>query len=305
VNVRNVSLSLMAYVAGSTVLLSASAAGAAVNGPHHHGHGTKAPVIQTAPPRPSTLPNGYTVATSAFTAYAGSQDAGTANCPGTEQPVGGGAFVASDDLSVNINSSFPSGQGWQVDVGNASSLPTTVTAYAVCMAYSPKYRVVAAAPATLYSEWVSSNAANCPKGLAVMGGGAYSSSPATDIYIDSTVPNQLNNGRTAWRVAMASADPYDSTFTVYAVCRPKPAGYSIQWGQEVANGPYSEAESVVTCPGASVPVGGGGFVTDFQNQDAWIGMNTTYPSGSSWVMYENNYENLTRYIEAAAVCAGT
>jgi hypothetical protein len=306
-NVRHLSLSLMAYTAGSIVLLSASAAGAAVVHTHHHGasHGTKAPVIRTAPPHTATLPYGYTVVTNESTVYAGSQSAGAATCPGTEQPVGGGAFVSSNDLSVNINSSYPDGQSWAVDINNASALDSTYYTYAVCMNHSRYYRVVKSAATTAYSEWVSSKAVTCPKGTAVMGGGAYSTSPALDVYINSAVPNQLNYGRTAWRVAMASADPYNTTFTVYATCEPKLAGYSIQWGQPVANGPYSQNEATVTCPGASVPIGGGGFMTDFQNQDAWIGMNTSFPGGSSWSIYENNYENVNRYIEAAAICAGT
>jgi hypothetical protein len=304
--IRKLGWSLMAYAAGTTVVLTASAASAAVNRPHHHGgdHGTKAPVVRTAPPHTATLPNGYTVVTNSFPSYARTQNGGAASCPGTEQPVSGGAFVASGDLSVNINSSFPSGDAWQVDVSNASSLPTTVTVYAVCMTHSAKYRVVTSAPTTAPVEFVTSVAANCPRGTAVMGGGAYSNSSSVNVYINSTVPNALPNGRGAWRVAMANADLYSSDFTVYAVCEPKPAGYSIQIGGEVSNGPYSENEAVVTCPGASVPVGGGGFVS-FQDHDAWIGMNTSYPSGSSWDIYENNYENLTRSIAASAVCAGT
>jgi hypothetical protein len=303
---RKLGWSLMAYAAGTTVVLTASAAGAAVNGPHHHGGdlGTKAPVVRTAPPHTATLPSGYTVVTNSFTSYAGQQDVGVAMCPGTEQPVSGGAFVYSNDLSVNINSSYPSGDAWQVDISNASSLSTTVTAYAVCMTHSAKYRVVNTAMMTAPVETVTSVAANCPRGTAVMGGGAYSNSPSVNVYINSTVPNALPNGRGAWRVAMANTDLYSSAFSVYAVCAPKPAGYSIQIGGEVTNGPYSENQAVVTCPGASVPVGGGGF-SDFQDHDAWIGMNTSYPSGNSWVVYENNYENLTRGLAASAVCAGT
>src|SRR5215469_9426200 len=108
---RKLGWSLMAYAASTTVVLTASAAGAAVNQPHHHGGdaGTKAPVVRTAPPHTATLPSGYTVVTNSFTSYAGQQDVEVAMCPGTEQPVSGGAFVYSNDLSVNINSSYPSG----------------------------------------------------------------------------------------------------------------------------------------------------------------------------------------------------
>jgi hypothetical protein len=307
VNLRNLTAALMAFAAGLTLLLSASAAGAAVTRPHPHlgVAGTKAPTLRTAPPRITNLPNGYTVVSNTLTSYAGSQTSGAAQCPGTEQPVGGGAFVASDALTVNINSSYPDGGSWAVDLDNASSLPTTYYVYAVCIAHSAKYRVVHSPVETAYPGWVTSKAVNCPRGTVVLGGGAESGTPDTDVYINSTVPNQLNAGRTAWRVAMASYDTYNTSFTVYAVCEPKPAGYSIQYGQPVGDGPLSETEAVVTCPGASVPVGGGGF-TDFTNTDAGIGVNTSYPSGQSWDIYENNNQGVvTRSLYASAVCAGT
>ena len=137
-NVRKVSLSLMAYVAGSTVLLSASAAGAAV---HHHGggHGTKSAAVASAAPHlPANLPAGYSVVTSTFPAAAGVQSGGYVKCPGTKQPTGGGAFVDTANVVVNINSSKPDGQYWEVDVNNASASDTSFTVYAVCMAHSAK-----------------------------------------------------------------------------------------------------------------------------------------------------------------------
>ena len=55
-------------------------------------------------------PPGYTVATSGdITAPAGAQTHGFATCPSGTVPFGGGAFVSSSSLSVNINSSIPLG----------------------------------------------------------------------------------------------------------------------------------------------------------------------------------------------------
>jgi hypothetical protein len=92
------------------------------------------------------------------------------------------------------------------------------------------------------------------------------------------VPNTFAGGRTGWRVAMASSDPSSTSFTVHAVCRPKPTGYSIQWGPNQQLELYSEGMVSVTCPGASVPIGGGGF-TACNPQDWWIAMNSSGPSG--------------------------
>jgi hypothetical protein len=215
-------------------MLSATAAGAAAARPHGHTGGRdavkSAPDLRAAPRAAPTLPTGYTIVTSNFTAFAGAQDLDTAYCPGTRQPVGGGAFVSSSDLGANLNRSYPEGSGWTVSVSNASATPTPVTAYAVCMVHSQYYQVVASAPASVNPESVNSQAVECPAHTSVTGGGAYNFSPATDVNINSTVPNTFAGGRTGWRVAMASSDPDSTSFIVYAVCRPKPLGYSIQWG---------------------------------------------------------------------------
>ena len=307
-NIHKLSAVLLAGAAGSTLLLSATAAGAAVAGPHGHADGRQtaksAPALAAAPQIPATLPKGYTVLTSNFTAFAGAQDADQTNCPGTEQPVGGGAFVSSSDVQVNLNRSYPWRGSWIVSVGNASATSTPVTAYVICMVHSAGYKVVASAPASVSPESVNSQAAVCPAHTSVTGGGAYSASAATDVNINSTVPNTFAGGRTGWRVAMASSDPSSASFTVYAVCRPKPLGYSIQWGPMQQLAPYSEVAASVTCPGASVPIGGGGF-TAYDVQDGWITMNSSGPYGQGWVIYENDDENVVRGFGAAVICAGT
>ena len=231
------------------------------------------------------------------------QDADQTNCPGTRQPVGGGAFVSSSDLQVNLNRSYPWRHSWIVSVGNASASSTPVTAYVICMAHSASYKVVQSA-GSVGPDSVNSQAAVCPAHTTVTGGGVYSGSANTDVNINSTVPNTFAGGRTGWRVAMASSDPSDVSFTVYAVCRPKPLGYSIQWGLNQQLQPYSEGQANVTCPGASVPIGGGGF-TGYSTQDAWIAMNSSGPYGQSWAIYENNDENVVRSFDAAVICAGT
>jgi hypothetical protein len=307
-NIRKLSAVLLAGAAGSTLVLSASAAGAAMTRLHSQSGGrdaTKsAPVRLASPHIPFSLPKGYTVVTKTLTANPGSQSPGAVTCPGTEQPVGGGAFIASSDLQANIHGSFPFGQSWGIDINNPSSSSTNFTMYVVCMAYSPYYQVVASAPATASPVSVSSQYAVCPAGTSVVGGGAESSTAATDVSINSTVPNYFAGGHTGWRVAIASSDLYNTSFTVLAVCRPKPTGYSIQWGPNQSNGAYSETLALVTCPGASVPIGGGGF-SGYQQQDGWIAMNSSYPQGNSWLIYENNGENVVRSVEAAAICAGS
>jgi hypothetical protein len=124
------------------------AAGAAIARPHGHQR------PRSRQERPCSLGSiadqrhdaeGYTVVTSSFIAFAGAQDADQTNCPGTRQPVGGGAIVASSDLQVNLNRSCPWRHSWIVSVGNASASPSNVTAYVICMAHSTGYKVVQSA----------------------------------------------------------------------------------------------------------------------------------------------------------------
>jgi hypothetical protein len=87
------------------------------------------------------------------------------------------------------------------------------------------------------------------------------------------------------------------------VCRKAPAGYSIQYAS-AANPAGSETGVIAVCPGASVPIGGGGFSSNYSTDDL-VAMNTSYPVGQKWYVYENNGESQTRSIYSTAICAGT
>ncbi|HEY3734831.1 MAG TPA: hypothetical protein VGL63_13045 [Streptosporangiaceae bacterium] len=251
------------------------------------------------------VPKGYTIVTAFLDAPTGKQTHGSVTCPGKEQPSGGGAFIEHDDLADNINSSYPSGQSWDVDINNVSGSDTTYYVFAVCLAFSAGYTVVSSSFPGTVGDDTASWAVTCPADTKVVGGGAVSNSSSTAVDIDSTVPNQLTGGHTAWRVAISSSDAMQSDFQVYAVCRPKPAGYSIQFGSPVLAGPDRETDASVNCPGASVVIGGGGFAS-FATADDAIDMNSSWPTGSSqWAIAENDGETIGRDIEAAVVCAGT
>ena len=78
------------------------------------------------------------------------------------------------------------------------------------------------------ADGTTSQAAQCPSGTEVTGGGAISDTLSTTVNINSTVPNALAGNESAWRVAMSSSGGLNSDYTVYAVCQAKPAGWSMQ-----------------------------------------------------------------------------
>src|SRR4051794_23389440 len=75
----------------------------------------------TADARP---PRGYVVRESGTVVVPpGAQQRGELACPGRKVPLGGGAIMASLSPLANVNSSFPSPNGWVTDFANASASP--------------------------------------------------------------------------------------------------------------------------------------------------------------------------------------
>lgn len=295
---------MLVGVAGGTLLLQATAAGAATLKPvPRRAIATTAPATHLAAPDLLTAPRGYTIVNSGpLTAVPGTQTNGQVLCPGTEVPSGGGAIVDSDALT--LNSSYPAGSSWQIYVNNPTGEDIDFNVYAVCLHHSASYTVVTA-PGSV-ADSTQSAAADCPAHTTVLGGGAVSDSGSTDVGINSTVPNQLTGSHTAWRVAMSSGDSTLSDFTVYAICRAKPTGYSIQFGPVLDNPPFSVSTESAACPAGSLAIGGGGF-TGFQTSDTAILANSTWPeiSGNGWGITETNNGSIGRSLEAAVICAGT
>lgn len=107
------------------------------------------------------LPSGY-----------GSQDLGSVSCPAHTVVYGGGVLLASDGLDTNVNSSWPTNNGWSAYVNNASTASTSFTVYAVCGAATTGYAVISG---KMYNNPAHSQTiatATCPRGTDVLGGEA-------------------------------------------------------------------------------------------------------------------------------------
>jgi hypothetical protein len=78
-------------------------------------------------------PRGYAiVAGSTVTNPAFEQTIATVTCPAGTVPLSGGAFSASSSPAVNLDSSTPTSNGWDVFENNGRTGDTTLTAVAVC-----------------------------------------------------------------------------------------------------------------------------------------------------------------------------
>ncbi len=279
-------LALMAAVA-ATSLAGATTAAAKTGEPG-------SPTIAGAKPA------GYLIVSASFAAANGTQTRGSVACPNksgvARLPQGGGALITVSSLSANINSSFPSGNTWVVDVNNNSGVTTNVVVYAVCAIPRSKYQVVTRSVTNSAGQQTSVVAA-CPSGTKVLGGGGLSSSGSTAINFNTSIPS--NNG---WRVDENNATASDATLTAYAVCsaQSKKAHYGITIGTAVTNAAGTETHAEAICPSGRSSLGGGGFSGSGSTS---VSMNSTSPITGGWSVYENNAMGSDATLIAYVVCA--
>ncbi len=165
---------------------------------------------------------GYTVFTSASIANpAGTTTTGTANCPAGTNVLGGGVKPSSQDVNVNLNSTYPtSPTSWQASVANASASAESFTVYAVCSEPFDGYGIIVGQSTTQGPNQQSRAEADCPGGEEAVGGGVSASSldPNVNISADDARPNY-------WVIWQNDSSPTASdTFTAYVVCVSKLAG---------------------------------------------------------------------------------
>lgn len=76
---------------------------------------------------------GYSIVTGTpVLVNAGSQTGAAVACPSPAVPLGGGGFSSSGSPLVDLNSSLPLSNGWEVYEDNNSTGASSITAYAVC-----------------------------------------------------------------------------------------------------------------------------------------------------------------------------
>jgi hypothetical protein len=245
-------------------------------------------------------PAGYILVASApFTAPAFSQTHGFATCPGARQPSGGGIFNESGGSPSALNSSYPSGKTWQVDVNNPTSTSGGFIVYVVCLHNNAKYTIASAA-GTAVNGVQSSLSAKCPAHTTVVGGGAFSSSSSTAVNLNSLLP--VTHG---WRADINNTTGSNSSFSVYAVCRAKPTGYVVETSGSISNPAGAQTTATTNCPfgGGSVAISGGALSASINTS---VQMNSSFPNGSGgWTVFEQNLSSAATTVTGYAICAGT
>jgi hypothetical protein len=246
-------------------------------------------------------PAGYLLVNATFPVAAGAQTRGTVACPPkgaqARSAQGGGAVIESSALGANINSSFPNGNGWGVDVNNNTSSATSFVVYAVCAVPTKKYQVVISGTVTNSAFTQASATAVCPPGTKVLGGGGFSSSGSVLVNINTSIPQ--NNG---WRLDENNASGSAASINAYAICasQAKKAHYGVTVGAPLTNFAGTEGHAEAVCPTGLVPLGGGGYSSTGSTS---VNMNSSNPFSNGWSVYENNASGGDATITAYVVCA--
>jgi hypothetical protein len=159
---------------------------------------------------------GYIQVASASTANpAGTTTTGTANCPAGTNVLGGGVKPSSQDVNVNLNSTYPtSPTSWQASVANASASAESFTVYVVCSAPFDGYGIIVGQSTTQGPNTQNRAEADCPAGQETLGGGVSASS--SDLNVNISADDPRTNNWVIWQ--NDSSATASDTFTAYVVC---------------------------------------------------------------------------------------
>lgn len=180
-----------------------------------------------------------------------------------------------------------------------ATLAGAATAYASTGAATARtapagYKIVSKQfTATAGSE--SNGAVPCPKATVPIGGSVFAdSSPELRVNVSGSFPF---GG--FWAGEVTNSSTTSTTFEVVAVCANRPTGYKVVHSASVANPALAQSQAATTCPAGTMPLGGGGAPASSSTD---ITMNGTAPSGSSWIVRQNNTGATPTSFEAVAVC---
>jgi hypothetical protein len=145
---------------------------------------------------------------------ASSQRPGIASCPTGTVPFGGGALVNTTSLFVNLNSTFPTANGWRTDVNNQLGSARQFTAFAICARKPAGYTQVVGASVDNPTGLASIGQAFCPGVTAPLGGGVVSATSDTRANLNATFAASGDG----WAGVVNNASPFSFTMSVRIVC---------------------------------------------------------------------------------------
>ena len=223
---------------------------------------------------------------------------GQVACPAGTVPWGGGAGFTGGIASAgdSINTSAPTGNGWEGRYNNTSTRPDDHFAVdAICAkqpaAYTTSFSTVDNPPGGK-----SSAIAVCPAGTRLLSGGTLSTADTTDVQLLSAWPL----GPERFKSVIFNGSATGQRLTTFAVCGHRPAGYAIT----SATGSHTGPDTLVggaQCPAGTSILGGGIHVTG-PRPSVTLGASLDEPS-TQWLSEVVNLDPAPATVTIYAICA--
>lgn len=219
---------------------------------------------------------------------------GQATCPAGTVPWGGGVGFTGGIASAgeDINTSAPTGTGWEGRFNNSGTRPDDQFRVDAICARQPAGYTTTFTTVDNPTGSQSAAIATCPAGTRLLSGGSLSTADTVDVRLLSAWPL----GGQRFKSVMENNSGIDQRLTTFAVCGHRPAGYTItsQTGSDPA-GPDTSLGSA-PCPAGTSILGGGIHV---------IGPRPTVTLGASLDDAANDWLSELLHEDAAPVTATT
>lgn len=232
--------------------------------------------------------------------WAGVQTHDEVVCPAGKLPVGGGAQILSSSLGENLASSYPTTQGWAVDVNNATMTDGLFDIYAVC-ANPEGYDVL-----DYHSiNWAGNGGGledGCTKGTKLLAGGARADTTDLNVSIRDSFPlpqNFENWPSGLWLLRMANLSTQSVDFDEFAICAKVKHTYQVVKGQTSVDRAGTREQLNVYCPTGTRPLGGG---VEVDSPGGGITLNSTFPWPTGWSAIEANTSSEDMTFADSVVC---
>ena len=165
-------------------------------------------------------------------------------CPMGTVALGGGAGAVS---AYGLAGAYPEtgGAGWVGVINNPGIDSLNFNIWALCAKKPAGYKIVRAAGVVVAAGSTRGNAAFCPTGTEVLGGGASIDSTSATVALNSSYPSN----QTTWGISVANASASGVTEHAWAVCGKNIKGWTLVTGTPDNVGAGSSGGAIVRVPG--------------------------------------------------------
>ena len=249
----------------------------------------------------ATAPPGYhRVRSAPIPVPPGMFDAGgQVACPAGTVPWGGGAGFTGGfaGLGDSINTSAPTGNGWEGRYNNTSARPDDHFVVDAVCARQPAGYTTTFATADNPPGSQSAAVAVCPAGTRLLSGGTLSTADTTDVQLLSAWPL----GPARFKSVMWNGSATDQRVTTFAICGHRPARYTITSAADSDPGGPNTLAGGAQCP-AGTSILGGGIHVSSPRPAVTLGASIDEP-GTQWLSEVVNSAAASATVTIYAICA--